>query len=330
MPLGRAPDVHHHVGRHLTHVAALDVHDVEVALVELPGLEVGGAEGEPGAVGRPRQRALRRLVVGQVTHLAGGDVEQRDLGEIAVVAPVFVAVGVGDALGPGRHRELGDAQVAGGEPARLGLLRILFILRVQRDRPDARPLAARLPVGCLVDEDGVVAVLAPLLLVIGERVVGHVEDRVGVAPLEGAHRGGVLGQRPRLPAVGADDEDLPRAVLAFAGRTQKRHPAAVRGPARTGVPVLPGEAAGIRAVRVHDPERRDALVLVPVQFGAREQHPLPVRGHARIRNAREVDGVVDAEGRLLRRRRAAPEGEDDGEERESGASMCTLLSLNDP
>ena len=308
MPLGRSPHVHLHARRHLANVAALHVHDVEVALVELPGLEIGRDKGKLRSVGRPGQRVLGSAVFRQVPGLARGYVQHRDLGEVAVVAPVLAAVGVGDALRARSNRELADAQLVGGEPLRLR------VLRVQPDAPEARPLAPGLPVRRFIDEDGVVSVLAALLLLLGKRVVGEIEDRVRVSPLERAHCGGMLGQRAGLSAIRAHDEDLPGAILSL-GRAQERHPASVRRPARARVTVLRGEATGVRPVRVHHPERRDALVLLPVQLGAREQNPLPVRRNARIRHPREVDGVVDAEGRLLRRSRRAREGESDDEER---------------
>ena len=117
------------------------------------------------------------------------------------------------------------------------------------------------PFGALVHEDAVVvAVLARVLLRIGERLFGDEEDaRAVVGPLERTDRGLLIGQLRRFTPGGSQQPELRAGGVAaalglIAGR-EKRHVAAVRRPRRRAILVAAEQLSMIGAVGIGDPDR---------------------------------------------------------------------------
>ena len=214
-----------------------------------------------------------------------------------MVAPVVRAADVDDPARVRRGSEVADDVLAGRQLARL--------LVVDADDPEVGEAGARLTVRAFVDEDAVVALLARLLLRIGDRLVrGEKDSRAVVGPLDRPDRSLVVGELRGLAAARHPQEPDLRAgrvavVLGLIAGREKRDVASVRRPRRRAILVAAEQLALIAAVGIGDPDRRHPLVVGPLlELRLRVDD---VRAVGRDLGAGDLDEIEQ----IVERRRAA-------------------------
>ena len=228
------------------------------------------------------------------------------------VAPPIVVGGrigpglEGDVLRVGRPVGVADREVALGQPPpRLGRLQVV------------QPEVGHSVQG--VDDLGVALLLAALLLLLGERIARREQEGRAVrGELERLHRFFVLGDLPRLAAVGVQEVHLRLRVLSVAPRGEERDDLAIGRPFGSGGALRSArELAVARTVDAHAPHVGDRLEVgvVHVARSHRVGDPHAVGrqgGAAHLVDAQSVSRRQDPRRRrVLGAAESRPGGEDE-------------------
>ncbi|NCG33449.1 MAG: hypothetical protein GWP44_11280, partial [Proteobacteria bacterium] len=140
-------------------------------------------------------------------------------------------------------------------------------------RPEGRPCSIPLAVRTLVDEDGVIAVLASLLLVLWTGLGCDEEDLATVQrPPVRANGGLMLAELRGLATVGAQKEEL-RLLIRRPGN---RDLGAIRGELDTRATLLANEPEGLPILGWDLPPGRLSFALAPLHFRLREEDPTSI------------------------------------------------------
>ena len=284
---------------------------VEVRQVELVVLRIAGGKRVRGesngpAVRRPARRSVAAAVLVEEPPLATRRVHHPD-----VALPRVVGGGIrpgleGDLPRVGRPVGVADREVALGQAPRL---RRLQIVQPEVGHPER-----------LVHHLGVALCLAALLLLFGERVARREQEGGAVRrERERPHRLVVLGDPPRLAAVGVQEVHLRLRVRLLAAGGEERDDGAVGRP-RGGVGALRAarELAVAGPVDAYAPDLGDRLEVGVVHVARPEgvDDPRAVRrqrGTADLVDAQRVAGRQDPRGRrVLGRAGTRPYREDEG------------------
>jgi hypothetical protein len=287
-------------------IAAFRRNDPQFFFGELPRRIARRQIREHLAFGRPLHRHLGSIVLRDGLQLAAGGIDDGDFGVILAVARVLATEGHRDLRAIGRDAEGVNQQLVVTGDLPLDLVR-------DSDPPQLGELRSFLAVCRFVDEDRIVSGLFAGFLRVALGALGGENDRLAVlGPFERLDRALVIGELGGFAAVSRDHIDLCRgiatgaaaagvgvAAAARVARGQKRDRLAIRRPRRIAIFFVAEKAARVRSVRVRDPDRGDAFVVLPLaELGQRVEHAAAVGRDPRRRHLRQIQHIVDGHGPL--------------------------------